>query len=151
MERKFYHENFEGSLKHDADQFKMYPSKKVWHGIYNDVHPGRRWPSVAISILFIFTLVIVGHLNTGNPPGSIPRIKPIQKTLAVNKDIHRLAAKNITQAGQLNHRKLFPSNNPLSTIEIQDTPVGEATAEIASQNTLPSSSNGNNDASTDQY
>lgn len=66
MERKFYPENFEKFLKGHADQFKLTPSKKVWHGIYNDLHPGRRWPSVAMSMLFIFTLVIIGHLNTNN-------------------------------------------------------------------------------------
>src|SRR6266487_7110850 len=82
MERKYYHENFESSLSEDADQFKMYPSKQVWHGIYNDVHPGRRWPSVAISFLFIFTLVIVGHLNTGNPPRPDSNIRPIKETSA---------------------------------------------------------------------
>ncbi|MEP6926966.1 MAG: hypothetical protein ABI834_04980 [Ginsengibacter sp.] len=44
----------------------MAPSKKVWHGIYNDLHPGKRWPSVAMSFLLIFTLVVIGHLNTNN-------------------------------------------------------------------------------------
>lgn len=66
MERNFYSENFENFLKGHADKFKMTPSKKVWHGIYNDLHPGTRWPSVAMSIVFIFTLVIIGHLNTNN-------------------------------------------------------------------------------------
>ncbi|MEO5782457.1 MAG: hypothetical protein ABIQ07_04250 [Ginsengibacter sp.] len=66
MERNFYSDNFENFLKGHADKFKMTPSKKVWHGIYNDLHPGTRWPSVAMSIVFIFTLVIVGHLNTNN-------------------------------------------------------------------------------------
>ncbi len=66
MERNFYPENFEKFLKAHADQFKMSPSKKAWHGIYNDLHPGRRWPSVAMSMFFIFTLVIIGHLNTNN-------------------------------------------------------------------------------------
>ena len=66
MERNFYSENFESFLKGHADKFKMTPSKKVWHGIYNDLHPGTRWPSVAMSIVFIFTLVIIGHLNTNN-------------------------------------------------------------------------------------
>lgn len=66
MERKFYPENFEKFLKGHADEFKITPSKKVWHGIYNDLHPGRRWPSVAMSMVFIFTLVIIGHLNTNN-------------------------------------------------------------------------------------
>jgi len=66
MERKFYPENFENFLKGHADQFKLTPSKKVWHGIYNDIHPGRRWPSIAMSMVFLFTLVIIGHLNTNN-------------------------------------------------------------------------------------
>ncbi len=64
MEKKFYSDNFEDLLRENADQFKMYPSKKVWQGIYNNVRPGTRWPSLAMSILFIFSLVIIGHLNT---------------------------------------------------------------------------------------
>ena len=66
MERKFYPENFENFLKGHADQFKLTPSKKVWHGIYNDLHPGRRWPSIAMSMVLLFTLVTIGHLNTNN-------------------------------------------------------------------------------------
>lgn len=64
MERRFSMNDFEQSLKEHADEFKMIPSKRVWHGIYNDLHPGRRWPSIAMSLLLIFTLVIIGHLNT---------------------------------------------------------------------------------------
>lgn len=66
MERNFYSESFENLLKGHADKFKMTPSKKVWHGIYNDLHPGKRWPSIAMSMIIIFTLVIIGHLNTNN-------------------------------------------------------------------------------------
>ena len=66
MERRFSMNDFEQSLKEHADEFKMIPSKRVWHGIYNDMHPGRRWPSVTMSLLLIFTLVVVGHLNTHN-------------------------------------------------------------------------------------
>jgi hypothetical protein len=66
MERKFYPENFEKFLKGHADEFKMIPSKKTWHGIYNDLHPGRRWPSITMSFVFIFALVIIGHLNSNN-------------------------------------------------------------------------------------
>jgi len=64
MEREFYTNDLESLLKENADQFKMIPSKKVWHGIYNDLHPGRRWPSALMSLAFIFSLVIIGHLNT---------------------------------------------------------------------------------------
>lgn len=71
MERRFFMNDFEQSLKEHADQFKMIPSKRVWHGIYNDLHPGRRWPSVTMSLLLIFTLVVIGRLNTRNNPQSV--------------------------------------------------------------------------------
>src|ERR1035438_1494927 len=63
MERRFSMNNFEESLKEQADDFKMIPSKKVWHGIYNDIHPGRRWPSITVALLLICTLVFIGQLN----------------------------------------------------------------------------------------
>ena len=66
MERRFSMNDFEHSLKEHADDFKMIPSKRVWHGIYNDMHPGRRWPSITMSLLLIFTLVVIGHINTHN-------------------------------------------------------------------------------------
>ncbi len=66
MERRFFMNDFEQSLKEHADKFELAPSKRVWHGIYNDLHPGKRWPSVTMSFLLIFTLVFIGHLNTGN-------------------------------------------------------------------------------------
>ncbi len=66
MEDNFYLDDFELSLKEQANQFKMIPSKRIWHGIYNDMHPGRRWPSVTIALLLIISIVFVGYINTHN-------------------------------------------------------------------------------------
>ncbi|MEO8720397.1 MAG: hypothetical protein ABI372_04780 [Ginsengibacter sp.] len=63
MERRFDMSDFEQSLKDHADQFSLTPSKRVWNGIYNNLHPGSKWPSVTIAIVFIITLFIVGNLN----------------------------------------------------------------------------------------
>ncbi len=63
MEEKFYLDDFELSLQEQVNQFKMVPTKKVWHGIYNDLHPGRRWPSVVVSLLLIFSIVFIGYIN----------------------------------------------------------------------------------------
>ncbi len=82
MRRKFTLDDFEHSLKEHADEFKMIPSKKVWHGIYNDIHPGRRWPSVSVAFLLMFTLIIVGHLNTHN---ELRTAKLSTKTTATDK------------------------------------------------------------------
>src|SRR5881394_1626314 len=66
MERKFYTDNFEQLLKEKSDEFRMYPSKRVWHSIYNDLHPGRKWPSVAVSLVLIIALLMVGYWNNNN-------------------------------------------------------------------------------------
>src|SRR3978361_1186477 len=87
MERRFFMNDFEKSLKEHADKFQMVPSKKVWHGIYNDLHPGKRWPSVTMSLLLIFTLVVIGHLNTNNSrlAYSAPKISEEKKSAATLK------------------------------------------------------------------
>lgn len=102
MERKFYPENFERFLRGHVDQFKMSPSKKVWHGIYNDLHPGRRWPSIAMSMLFIFTLVIVGHLNTNNG-----RTTPLHdlSTLQASDKIQTGSTYQTVKQTKLNHKE----------------------------------------------
>lgn len=64
MDRKFYTDEFEDLIKESADDFKMYPSKKVWQGLYNDLHPGRKWPSLVVTFAFIFGLLTISHLNT---------------------------------------------------------------------------------------
>ncbi len=63
MEEKFYLDDFELSLQEQVNQFKMVPTKKVWHGVYNDLHPGRRWPSVVVSLVLIFSIVFIGYIN----------------------------------------------------------------------------------------
>ncbi len=63
MERRFDMSDFEQSLKDHADQFKMTPSKRVWNGIYNNLHPGSKWPSIPVAVVFIMGLVTIGSLN----------------------------------------------------------------------------------------
>ncbi len=45
MERSFYNEDFdfEELIRHKSDQYKIYPSDKVWKGIQNSLHPTRKW------------------------------------------------------------------------------------------------------------
>lgn len=45
MERSFYNEDFdfEELIRKKSDQYKIYPSDKVWRGIHNSLHPTRKW------------------------------------------------------------------------------------------------------------
>ena len=65
-ENEFYADEFEQLLKEKADQFSMYPSKRVWYSIYNNLHPSRRWPSVVVSLLLLTSLMLIGYLHTGD-------------------------------------------------------------------------------------
>lgn len=66
MESKYNIENFERFLRDKTDEFKMYPSKRVWYSIYNNMHPGNRLPSISMCIVLICSLLLVGYLNTGS-------------------------------------------------------------------------------------
>lgn len=66
MDNEFYTDNFEQLLKEQADRFTMQPTKRVWHSIYNDLHPARKWPSIAISCLLVISILLLGYFNTNN-------------------------------------------------------------------------------------
>lgn len=56
--------SFEQFIKEQSDEFRMYPSKRVWNSVYNNLHPGRRWPSISMCIVLLTTLLLVGYLNS---------------------------------------------------------------------------------------
>jgi hypothetical protein len=51
MERNFYTDDFEELLKEKADQYKMYPSDKVWNGIQSSLHSRRKWYWIGFALL----------------------------------------------------------------------------------------------------
>ncbi|MEO7446468.1 MAG: hypothetical protein ABIT96_08585 [Ferruginibacter sp.] len=63
MEKEFYNDNFEEFLRESTEDFKMYPSRRVWHSLYNDLHPDRKWPSLAVSLLLITAILYLGVIN----------------------------------------------------------------------------------------
>jgi Outer membrane protein beta-barrel domain len=58
--------HFEKLLKEKADEFVLYPSKKVWYSIYNNMHPSKKWPSITICLVLLTVLFLMGNLHTNN-------------------------------------------------------------------------------------
>jgi hypothetical protein len=144
MERNFYSENFENFLKGHADKFKMTPSKKVWHGIYNDLHPGKRWPSIAMSMVFIFTLVIIGHLNTNNGHTTpLYKLNSLQTSnLFKPVKTSRTAKQSSTQqqtttdnTAENNSGENHPSNSALQLTDIKNLQSSSKTTSTLQPNT----------------
>lgn len=72
MERDFYKDDFEELIRQKADQYKMYPSDKVWKGVYNSLHTRRRKFVIGMSFLVCGILFLAGKelLVPGNHPSS---------------------------------------------------------------------------------
>lgn len=51
MERKFYDSDFEDLIKDKADQYKMYPSDKVWKNINRSLRSRKKWYWSAFVVL----------------------------------------------------------------------------------------------------
>lgn len=51
MERRLHTDEFEELLKEKANQYKMYPSDKVWKAINRSIHPRRKWYWMGFAIL----------------------------------------------------------------------------------------------------
>jgi hypothetical protein len=60
MEKNMYRDNFEQLLKDTTDNFRMYPSRRIWHSLYNDLHPSKKWPSLSVWFLFIVSVLFIG-------------------------------------------------------------------------------------------
>src|SRR3984885_9017973 len=61
-ERNLYNDEFERQLKEKADQFKMYPSDKVWNEVHGSLHTRKRRFVVGMSFLIGSILFLAGTL-----------------------------------------------------------------------------------------
>jgi hypothetical protein len=120
MDRNFHSDDFERLLREKSDEFRMYPSKRIWHSIYNNIHPGRKWPSVAMSIMLVTALLLTGYLNTKNTNlytgtgKNIPSQKIVaqaKSTQPVSPDLFSYPGNLTTTPGAIAHSKTGPGLN----------------------------------------
>ena len=115
MENKFYIDDFERYVKEKADEFKMYPSKRVWNSIYNGMHPGSRWPSISMCLVLIGTLFLVGFLNTNTTTNKIGRNSVLNEASAssISNSANTVADPDKTLITQ-ETKNLLPKSNTLT-------------------------------------
>jgi hypothetical protein len=92
--------HFEKLLKEKTDEFVLYPSKKVWYSIYNNMHPSKKWPSITICLVLLTALFLMGNLHTNN---STPL------TTIANKNIIQNTS-NYTLNSNSNHTEILNTN-----------------------------------------
>ena len=60
MENRFSNRDFEQFVKQNADQYRMYPSEKVWKNIHHNLHTRRRWYGIGLGLLLLTTAAVTG-------------------------------------------------------------------------------------------
>jgi hypothetical protein len=79
MERNFNNE-FERFLKENADQYRMYPSSKVWSGIYASLHTRRKWFGLGIVLLLLTGTLITFLVTHSSKQTAIIAHKPVSES-----------------------------------------------------------------------
>ncbi len=67
MESNYSNRDFEQFVQQNADQYRMYPSERVWKGINSTLHTRRRWYGFWLTILLLATGGAVTWVMTTYP------------------------------------------------------------------------------------
>ena len=79
MERNFYKDDFEHLIKQKADQYKMYPSERVWKGVYNSLHSRRKWYLLGLGFVLLLSGVsyyAIEELVSPSPNSAVAKTQP---------------------------------------------------------------------------
>lgn len=60
MESNFYSDDFERLIREKTEQYKMYPSEKVWKGVHSSLHTKKRWYIAGMSVLVTGIILVAG-------------------------------------------------------------------------------------------
>lgn len=113
MERQFNNGDFEKLLRDNANQYRMYPSEKVWKGIHSSLHTRRRWYGLTATIMLLVTSSIVSVIIYNKTPG--------KNNLADQKNIAILnSSKKQTSSTTSNETKTFtPAINEIKPSDLR--------------------------------
>jgi hypothetical protein len=113
MDRNFTNDEFEELIKQKADQYKLYPSEKVWKRIYSSLHTGRRWFITGMTLLITGILFLAGR-GLLVPDKHIASVKKQIDTITGNPAVET-EKNNVSQLSQLpiaaNFSTFDPENN----------------------------------------
>jgi hypothetical protein len=84
MESNFYNDELEELIKQKADQYKLYPSDKVWKRIYSSLHTGRKWFVAGMALLITGILFFAGK----------ELLAPNTNIASIKKPVDNLTLKN---------------------------------------------------------
>ncbi len=116
MEKNFYNRDFEELVKSSADQYRMFPSEKVWKGINNKLHTQRRWYGAGLAFLLISIGTVTWVMFTNPASTKNAQTKAIAQNNTRTKEQIKKADKNEVFIAPKIDVKLKSTNKSISSL-----------------------------------
>ncbi|MBS1655755.1 MAG: hypothetical protein JSU05_12970, partial [Bacteroidetes bacterium] len=79
MERNLNNGDFERLLKQNADQYRMYPSEKVWNNIHSNLHTRRRWFLLGFAFFLLSGSLVTYTIISESSVATLPHNNTVAK------------------------------------------------------------------------
>jgi len=131
MESNFNNRDFEQFVKQNADQYRMFPSEKVWKGINSKLHARRQWYGWGLVLLLLttgsVTWVMLSPTGKGQSLSKSPFISSVNSS-AEEKEPQNLISRtknNVFTGIDELQKEVFASNNKpsINNISISEEEV----------------------------
>src|SRR5687767_6211220 len=86
MESNYRNKDFEQYVKQNADQYRMFPSEKIWKNIHGTLHTRRKWYGAGLALLLLSTVTAVTWVMVSYPVSENKKITataPLQDQTSV--------------------------------------------------------------------
>ena len=119
-ESNFYSDEFEQLIREKTEQYKMYPSERVWKGVHNSLHTKRKWFISSMAALVGGILFLAGRELIN--PSTHPVIA--MKALAASDSGAALSKTPVPAVIRRSSLTAFHSRNNATAITGQDLDPG---------------------------
>jgi len=127
MENNFNNKDFEHFLKQSAEQYRMFPSEKVWNGINNTLHTRRRWYGIGLTLLLltigVVTWVMLLSPSSGQKQSLATTTNAESKKIPVSKITEPVLIVAPSRSGSHLPTPVDNINNNLFSAAVNTNPV----------------------------
>lgn len=113
MENRFDNRDFERTVRQHAEQFRMFPSDRVWKGVENAIHRRRRWYGIGLILLLVTTATVTMVMLTPKDHSEFVRLgRNASYTIGVPVNNDLQATANLVQAPSITDNKEIAQTYP---------------------------------------
>jgi outer membrane protein with beta-barrel domain len=128
-ESNFYSDEFEQLIREKTEQYKMYPSEKVWKGVHNSLHTKRKW-FIGSMALFVGGILFLAGRELINPS---PHPILAMKALAASDSGAALSKTPVPAVIRRSTLTAYHSSNSVTAIAGQTPGSGNSNEEAQDQ------------------